>query len=161
MPRASAFLIRTALLHLLAGAVLGSLLLVAKGAPALALLSWRWRPVHVELLLVGFTLQLAFGVAFWILPRDADRRPAAAPAWAVLGLLNAGVLLVALGALTRHPGLALPGRILEIAALATFAAHAWPRIRGVRPCTGGGASRSPLGGASRSPLSGASRERSR
>ncbi|MEO6057284.1 MAG: TonB-dependent receptor plug domain-containing protein, partial [Gemmatimonadales bacterium] len=29
----------------------------------------RWRPLHAELLQVGWTVQLAFGVAWWILPR--------------------------------------------------------------------------------------------
>ena len=132
MPPASRFLVRAALIHLLLGSAVGALLLAAKGAPRLTLLGWTWRGAHVELLAVGFTVQLALGVAHWILPRDADRPPAAAPAWIAAGLLNAGVLLGVAGAAAGNAEASLAGRALQACAVAVFAAHAWPRVRAAR-----------------------------
>ena len=67
MPPISVRLIRTALLCLLTGAALGAVLLVD---PALDHIGW-WR-AHAELMLVGWTIQLALGVAYWILPKHAS-----------------------------------------------------------------------------------------
>ena len=59
----------------------------------------RLGPAHVELLLVGWMVQLALGVAFWILPRDrfgsrGNERVASAAAL----LLNVGVLAAGIAA---------------------------------------------------------------
>ena len=56
------------MLYLALGMTVGALLLFHKGIPLHPAL-WRWLPPHLEFLLVGWTLQLAMGVAFWILPR--------------------------------------------------------------------------------------------
>lgn len=132
MPGPSVLLVRLAFVHLLLGLGAGSLLLVAKGMPQWSLLSWGWRAAHVELLVVGFTIQLALGVAFWILPRDADRPPAQLPAVLVAAFLNAGLLMVAAGLVERVPMLQLIGRLAEATAIGIFAAHAWPRVRAAR-----------------------------
>ena len=52
---------------------------------------------HVEFVLVGWTVQLTMGVAFWILPRfeGGASRGAVAYAWLAFVLVNAGVLLTA------------------------------------------------------------------
>jgi cbb3-type cytochrome oxidase subunit 1 len=69
MPGLSVWCIRTAMLYLVFGFLIGSLMLAA---PALHLPSsvMRLRPLHTELLLIGWMVQLAFGVAYWIMPRD-------------------------------------------------------------------------------------------
>lgn len=128
MPRASVWLIRAALLALAAGATLGALMLAAPGIPGVA----RWRPLHAELLLVGWTVQLAFGVAYWILPRfrHGPERGRDELVWTTFALVNLGVLLVGLGRLV--PGWepwALAGRSAEGLAALAFAAHAWHRVR--------------------------------
>ncbi|HQZ71833.1 MAG: hypothetical protein ACH37Z_01820 [Anaerolineae bacterium] len=131
MPRLSVYLVRTALLHLLVGFGLGGLLLANKGLsfwPAL----WRLRPAHIELLLVGWTVQLTLGVAYWILPRFRGDRPRGdrRPVWAAYMLLNVGVIALALGPWTARAGeLALAGRGAELAAVLLFAWNAWPRVK--------------------------------
>jgi hypothetical protein len=131
MPKLSAWLVRAALAHFAAWGAIGGLLLASK---AVALPGWLWllRPAHVDGLLVGFVVQLAFGVALWILPK-APLRSGAPPAAMAGVLLNAGVGLVALGGVL--PGLAAlagAGRIAEAAAVAAFAVHVWPRVRAAR-----------------------------
>lgn len=129
MPRLSAWLVRAALLYLAAGFLLGALLLLNKGLPVAAGL-WRWLPVHIEFLLMGWTAQLALGVAYWILPRfHSERRR---EGWAVLAgaLLNAGVWLVSAAALLGWGGPWLTaGRVLELSAVLAFGWHAWPRVK--------------------------------
>jgi hypothetical protein len=133
VPRLSVWWVRTALAELAVGLTLGALLLANKGvsfAPGL----WRWLPVHIELLLLGWTLNLALGVAYWILPRFKAGAPrgAAWPAWAAFALLNAGIALVCVAPWLPVGASAdwqLTGRIAEIGAAALFALHAWPRVR--------------------------------
>lgn len=140
MPLASVWLIRLALLHFVSAAVIGSLYLAFKGAgwfPFVAL----WRMTHVEQMLVGWMVQLVMGVAWWILPRTGDiaRGGAARSAefiWLVLVLVNAGVLLAALGTIAGFPtGLTTAGRVLEAMAALLFASLAWNRQRPYRVAT--------------------------
>src|SRR5215204_2581221 len=86
----------------------------------------RLRPLHLELLLVGWTVQLAFGVAFWILPRRSGLgRGNERLAWGSLLLLTVGVG----GVISASPGVLIAGRFAELLAGVAFAAHAWPRAR--------------------------------
>jgi cbb3-type cytochrome oxidase subunit 1 len=131
MPRLSCWFIRTALLYLVAGFTVGAVLLFHKGVP---LSPWMWRllPAHIEFLLLGWTLQLALGVAFWILPRylRGPGRGNETAAWLAFGLLNVGVLMVGLGWTLGLPSyLPLLGRIAEALAAIAFAVHAWPRVK--------------------------------
>lgn len=137
MPRLSQWMIRAALLHLALGVALGGLILSAKGQPALIGWAWRLLPAHMQLLLGGWLVQLALGMAYWILPRlDHDRRGRVAAAWLSGAALNLGVGGAALLLLLRpwwHGAapdalLALAG-LLQLLALAAFAYHAWPRLR--------------------------------
>lgn len=130
MPPLSVFFVRSALLHLAIGFSIGALMLANKGinfAPWL----WRLRDAHTELLLVGWSIQLALGVAFWIAPRFWEkpvRGNVAGARWA-FGLLNLGVWLVALSEFAPIPGvLTLVGRVLEVSAGFAFGWHLWPRI---------------------------------
>lgn len=125
MPRVSAWFIRASLAYLVGGFTLGAVLLAGKGismGPGI----WAFRAVHIEMLLVGWLVQLVMGVAIWIFPRfvlhRAPRR-SALTAWLAFGLLNGGVILVILGG-----GLAPVGRLVEIGAALSCAVHLWGRV---------------------------------
>lgn len=133
MPVVSSRLIRASLVWLIAGAATALVPTAgpALGWPAAALL----RPTAWHLLAVGWLTQLAFGVAWWLLPRP--RGPASdAPAVHALVTLNAGLLLRCLAEPAR--ALALPGpwgAMLSVAAVlhawaaTAFVVGAWPRTR--------------------------------
>lgn len=129
MPRLSVVFIRTALLYLAAGFTFGALLLFHKGVPLSPTL-WRILPMHIEFVLIGWTLQLAMGVAFWILPRWGAERGNETPVWIAYILLNAGVLAAGVGGwLGWPPAVLLAGRAAELLAAISFAIHAWPRVK--------------------------------
>ena len=131
MPRLSVWIIRTALLYLGVGFTLGAMILFQKGVPYAGGV-WRLLPMHIEFLLIGWTLQLAMGVGFWILPRFILGAPRGdeRPVWLAYALLNAGVLSAALGQWLRAPTIIpLLGRAAEVLAAAAFSFHAWPRIK--------------------------------
>ncbi len=114
MPRLSVWMIRAALVHLATGFAIGALLLTHRGAPlhhAVPLL----RPAHAELLLLGWTMQLAMGVAFWILPRfrTGPERGDERPALLAFLLLNLGVIAAAAGGISGLDPLSLGGRAAE------------------------------------------------
>ena len=131
MPAWTVRFLRLALGWLVVGAALGALLLAAKGMRWS--LPWgRLLAVHVELLLVGWMLQFALGVAYWMLPRHptAPERGAAGPVAAAFGLLNLGLVIAAAGAASAaEPPIVALGRLAELAAVVAFAANAWPRIK--------------------------------
>ncbi|MEZ4585399.1 MAG: hypothetical protein R2909_03240 [Gemmatimonadales bacterium] len=128
MPALSVWAVRAALLYLVAGGLLGTAMLLAKAGcfPAGVL---RSIPIHQEIVLLGWMLQLALGVGYWILPRVEGARPRAG--LAVLGIvaLNGGVLGAALGGILGLENLAAAGRLLELVGAAAFLAHLWTRIR--------------------------------
>lgn len=131
MPRASAWLVRAALVHLVAAFTTGAIVLGAK-AGALPPPVAGLHPAHVELVLAGWMLQLVLGVATWILPRRADHprgRDQWGLAWAALVLLNAGTLTACAGHLATDAPLVAGGRAAEAAAALAFALHAWGRAR--------------------------------
>jgi hypothetical protein len=90
----------------------------------------RLRPLHGEMLLVGWLIQLAFGVGYWILPRFEGRQPrgSEAAAWVAMLLLNAGLLAAGLGQMAGTGSWALAGRMGEAMAAAIFAVHVWSRV---------------------------------
>ncbi|MGB7213083.1 MAG: hypothetical protein WBC97_10720 [Gemmatimonadales bacterium] len=137
MPVLSTWFVRTALLELLAGFLLGALMLATRGH-TLALWAAPLLPLHIELLVLGWLANLALGVAYWILPKHASG-PERGRRWPVIAAwcsLNAGVLLAGLHV---APGL---GRAAELGAVMLFAAHALPRVkafgvgRGIEPGRG-------------------------
>lgn len=139
MPRPSVWMIRVSLVYLVAGFTIGGLLLFHKGLPfdTLALPGlgprlWTLLPAHIEFLLGGWVIQLAMGVAYWILPRFSrqPRRGNPVLIWSAFSLLNTGVLLVGLGpSLNVTPQLIIFGRIAQAGSAVVFAAHAWPRVK--------------------------------
>ena len=125
MPRVSAWFVRASLCHLVFGFTVGALLLADKGVlfgPSL----WALRSAHVEVLLMGWIVQLVMGVAVWIFPRFVVRRSpqrSAVTAWLAFALLNAGVVCAAIGG-----GWGAAGHLAEIGAAASFVAHLWGRV---------------------------------
>ena len=138
MPLLSRLLIRTALIWLAVGYGFGGLLLAQKGYPFGAWVC-SLRYTHVHMLLVGWTIQLASGVAFWILPRldTSGSRGDERLIWWHYAALNGGVVCAALHdplvALVGHDtpmlrGMPLLAGLLYLVAAILFVHHAWPRI---------------------------------
>lgn len=136
MPPLSAFFIRVSLIYFVSGVTVGAFILIQKVIPGPTPLQLLLS--HREFLLMGWTVQLAMGVAFWILPRFeggsvwtyTSKRGNEAAALLAFLLLNLGVILSALGPLLGGSELiSSMGRVAEAAAVASFAFHAWPRVR--------------------------------
>ncbi len=131
MTRLSVWTVRTSLLYLGAGFFLGALMLTQKGLPFDPALL-RLLPLHIEFVLFGWTLQLAMGIAFWILPRFSHepRYGNQTFGWLAFILLNVGVLCAGLGQwLGAEPFVAWLGRLAEAGAVIFFLGHAWPRVK--------------------------------
>lgn len=129
MPPLSRWFARAAFIYLLLGFTLGALLLANKGIPFYTGM-WRWLPLHIEFLLIGWTLQLMLGVAFWIAPRFwlPPRRGNVTGAYLAFGLLNSGIVLVTMSVLLGQPWLLVVGRVLEVGTTVSFAHSIWSRI---------------------------------
>jgi len=130
MPRLSIWAVRLSLLYLLLGFTLGALMLANKGIP-FAPWVWSLLPAHIDILLFGFVIQLAIGIAYWILPRyRGGSRGNTTAFWVAVGLLNLGVWIVAfIGFLNLSGQWLAVGRLLEGIAAGLFAFQAWKRIR--------------------------------
>lgn len=130
MPDLSRYMIRSALIYLLLGFTVGGLILTHKGLPFYPLM-WRWLPIHIEFLLIGWVVQLVMGVAFWILPRNWTRsqRPRVAFVWIAFTLLNLGIWLIVIATLwNANRGLLFGGRLVEVSAVIFFVFYAWQRV---------------------------------
>jgi hypothetical protein len=128
MPRLSVWFVRASLLYLLAGFLIGALILAQKGIPYSSQV-WILFPVHMEFLLVGWFAQLAMGVAFWIVPRFSSGPPRGNEriVWLSFVLINMGLLI---GSVQPWlPTSALLGRVLEVGAGIMFAIGLWKRIK--------------------------------
>lgn len=99
-------MVRLSFCWLVGAGLLGALLLAGKGVPAL-LPAFGDAALHGELLLAGWLVQLALGVAYWIVPRVGGERPRSGLAVAGAALLNLGLLLALTGALAGSGG--IPG----------------------------------------------------
>jgi hypothetical protein len=136
MPRLSRWFIRTAMVYLLIGFSIGGLILSAK-AGAVDGRVWMWLLPHADILLVGWMIQLAMGMAYWILPRiRVVGRGRVALAWAAYGLLNAGLIVGAglpwlqywLPAQAWLAGAFPVGLLVQALALVLYVIYAWPRV---------------------------------
>jgi hypothetical protein len=128
MPRLSVWFVRASLLYLLLGFFFGALLLAQKGIPFYTPV-WYLFPLHMEFLLVGWLIQLAMGVAFWIIPRfsrGSSRGPVGL-VWFSFALLNAGILIAVFQ--FWFPVAVLIGRIAEVVAGLLFIIGSWRRIK--------------------------------
>lgn len=138
MDRLTSVMLRTALIWLLAGISLGGAMLVDRKVPG----QWRlwFTPGHGHMLFVGWFLQFAVGVAYWLLPRRrSDARPLGYNeqlAFTAVIALNIGLAArVSAEAFERagnasdvtFSSLALSA-VLQIAAVAIFTYQLWPRV---------------------------------
>ncbi len=130
MPRLSAWFVRVSMIYMLAGFTLGALMLSQDGIsyfPAIMAVL----PVHMEFLLVGWLVQFAMGVGFWIFPRFGMGQPQSRGnvklIWASLVLLNAGVLIVTLELWVV--GAFMIGRSLEVGAVIIYVVGLWRRVK--------------------------------
>jgi len=130
MPRLSAWFVRASMIYLLAGFTLGALMLAQDGIsydPAIM----TALPVHIEFLLVGWLVQLAMGVAFWIFPRFGLGLPHSRGnvklMWISFLMLNAGILIAALE--IWFASLLLMGRVVEIGAVTVYIVGLWRRVK--------------------------------
>jgi hypothetical protein len=83
----------------------------------------------VEFLLIGWLVQLAMGVAFWIMPRFSTGQPRGNVSliWVSFVLINAGLLIGS--AQPWFLAAMLTARILEVAAGIMFAIGLWRRVK--------------------------------
>ncbi len=128
MPRLSVWFVRASLVYLAVGFGLGALMLAEKGVPFFAGIVVLL-PIHIEFLLMGWLVQLAMGVAFWILPRFGVGRPRGderliLAAWI---LLNVGICLVPFQ-LWRSAFLTT-GRVLEFLGVLIYVMGMWRRVK--------------------------------
>jgi len=99
------------------------------------------------MLFVGWFLQFALGIAYWLLPR---KRSSDQPlgyneriSWLGVGALNTGLVLRMLGEPLEHTGrgnlvtllVLFASAILQLAAVMVFVLQIWPRmgLRRIRP----------------------------
>jgi hypothetical protein len=131
MPTLSVWFVRTALAYLAVGFLAGAILLINRGVPLGAPVA-RLLSLHIEFLLIGWMVQLALGVAFWILPRfrTGPERGREGPAWFSYAVLNLGVVTAGIGPLMGFTSMApLLGHTAQGIAAGAFALHAWPRVK--------------------------------
>jgi hypothetical protein len=140
MDPVSVRLVRASLLWLVAGFTLGALMLSDALVPG----DWRlwFAPTHGHILFVGWFLQFALGIAYWLLPRKRTEvlplgyREGVGIAGA--GALNAGLALRVLAEPLERGGhasdltltLLAGSAALQIVAVALFVSQLWPRIYG-------------------------------
>jgi heme/copper-type cytochrome/quinol oxidase subunit 1 len=137
MPPLTRWYIRTALAYFVAALAIGAglmLRLVIDLPTAVAAL----QPVYFHLLMVGWVTQLIFGVVFWMFPKLSAEHPRGSEAlgWATYWLLNAGLLLRAVGEPLvaiqpgAGPGWLLAGSaVLQLLAGLAFIANTWARVK--------------------------------
>lgn len=138
MDRVSIFFVRAGLIWLLSGFILGGLMLSENLVPG----DWRlwFAPSHGHMLFVGWFMQFAIGVGYWLLPRKrTPERPEGyhePTAFLAFILLNAGLLVrVATEPWTRtgHDSLAIDlllasSSILQVGAILIIVPQIWRRI---------------------------------
>jgi hypothetical protein len=133
VPRLSQYFVKSSFICFLLGFTLGGLMLASK-AGSVTPIAWLWLPAHHVLLINGWMVQLAMGVAYWIFPRILlSNRGRPQVAWAAFAVLQIGLALtiVSLVQVWWPPAsqLLAPGVVLHTVAVLLFVVHAWPRVR--------------------------------
>ena len=137
MPLLTRYFLKTAMLYFVASSCLGGYLLIAVGLQRSVPLVLQ--PVYWHMLLVGWLMQLIFGVAYWMFPPFAKGQPHRRPAlaWLTYGALNVGLLLRVIiepwHAMRPQPVLGwllVCSAVLQVAAGWMFVITIWSRVRG-------------------------------
>lgn len=128
MPRLSIIMIRAALLYLGIGMTFGSLMLWNKALPLDGRI-WLLLPLHIEFLLMGWLVQLAAGVMFWIMPRFMGqfRYGDVRPAWLAAALWNTGIFIYSGTMLAGYTPLI--GRGVQLVSALLFVGYIWSRVK--------------------------------
>jgi hypothetical protein len=134
MPRLSQYFVKSALICLACGFSIGGLILASKATPVISGLVWLWFPAHITILLNGWLVQLAIGVAYWILPRiSGSNRGRGQWAWGAFFVLQTGLGLAFISLLQiwwpPASQFFAPGIGFQALAIILFVVHAWPRVR--------------------------------
>jgi hypothetical protein len=129
------WMIKTSLVYLFLGILIGLLTFLSSRIPELAWIS-SWRTVHVHLILVGSIIQIIMGVALWMFPRRKEP-----PGWTTeregmplyVGF-NAGTVVRSLFEPFAHSGpvvylLTLSGMIVQGLSLLYFLFLIFQRVR--------------------------------
>ena len=130
MPRLSVWFVKASLAYLAVGFTFGGLMLANKGILISPFL-FTLLPAHMEFLLMGWLVQLAMGVVFWIVPRFSGAKPRGKVYLIILTfwLLNLGICLVALQPYVHVGWLKLAGHSMEVTAVIGFGIGTWKRIK--------------------------------
>ncbi len=137
MDRLSSVMLRAALIWLLIGVIVGGAMLSDGILPG----AWRvWSaPSHAHMLFVGWFLQFAVGVAYWLLPRRRSPERllgySECPAFVAVFALNLGLILRVVAEPAERAGLVIdvtPGMLaasslLQVGAVVVFVVQLWSR----------------------------------
>jgi hypothetical protein len=138
MPKLSVWLLRASLLHMGVGFLFGACILYQKGNP-MFVWSWLLLNPHIEIMLLGWTMQFVMGIAYWILPRFSSepRYGKTVLGWWSFVLLNSGVFVAATGAWFALDSVALVGRLAALSAMLLFVVLIYPRVKpiGIYPAS--------------------------
>lgn len=140
MDRISIAMARAALAWLVLGVVVGGLMLVDRAVPG----DWRaWMaPSHGHMLFVGWFLQFALGIAYWLLPRKRSTELPLGyremPGLVGVAALNLGLICRVASEPFERTGhasdltltLLAASAILQVVAIVLFVTQLWPRIYG-------------------------------
>jgi cbb3-type cytochrome oxidase subunit 1 len=130
MPIISRWMIRSSFVYLLLGTLMGAVMLVHKAYPLHAAV-WQLLPVHIEITIFGWIIQLTLGTAYWMLPRflESPQRGKKIPAILMVLFLNLGIIFVVIHSMieTSLP-LRVAGRMFELASVILFISLHWKRI---------------------------------
>ena len=133
MPPLTVKMIRMAFLNLWIGFGFATLLIAWKGKPNVFPNEiGAWILAHVDLLLIGWMVQLAMGVGYWIFPRLPDSRTKRGRylfAYGAALLLNIGVYCYTVGIILALGWLQLFGLAAQLGAVCAYAYHIAPRVR--------------------------------
>ena len=137
MPTLSRWYIKLGMIYFMLGLFMGALVL------AQPVMGW-WsglqtlRPVYLHFLFIGWVSQLIMGVGYWMFPKLSKEKPRGSEwlGWAVLILLNVGLVLRAVGepAMMLAPRAGL-GWTLAVASICLvlagwgFILNSWGRIK--------------------------------
>lgn len=137
MPLLTRTMIKTGLVYFVIALLMGALV-IARPLLNLPAAIVAFQPVYLHLLMVGWITQLIMGVVYWMFPKASKERPRGSEklGWAVFALLNAGLVLRAIGepllviapALNAGWLLALSA-VLQLAAGWGFILNTWSRVK--------------------------------